>query len=311
MNSSNTAVQSIESVPPIRAGRLILRPMLEADFEQVHAYSSDPEVVKFMQWGPNSEEQTRNFMNLCFASQKANPRVTYDFAVVLADTAEFIGSISLRLLKEGSPLGEIGYCYGRNSWGKGYASEAAEGVIRFAFDQLNMHKVSATCDPLNFGSVKVLQKAGMKLEGFLSKHINMKGAWRDTLLFGVAKEDLDKNLAELNLRQRRLSPGEPASQPLKDFEEVRVTHLTDLFAGGSLDKISMKAGALISPHTHVCDESAYVISGRLQSGEDEQQKVYEQGSIVFTPGAVKQGPHLALTDVELLTMRVGPIGLFD
>ncbi len=309
--SSNTPVKSLETVPPLRSPRLILRPLLEADFDHVHAYSSDTEVVKFMQWGPNTVEQTRNFMNACFANQKTDPRVTYDFAVVLADTAEFVGSITLRLLKEGSPLGEIGYCYSRASWGQGYASEAAEAVMRFAFDQLGMQKVSATCDPLNFGSAKVLQKAGMKLEGFLRKHINMKGQWRDTLLFGCAREDLERNLAELNLSQRRLSPGEPAAKPLREFEEVTVTHLTDLFAGGALDKISMKAGALISAHTHILDESAYIISGTLQSGEDDKQKIYEAGSIVFTPGAVRQGPHLALTDVELLIMRQGPIGVFE
>lgn len=310
MSSADT-VKSIATVPPLKSERLILRPMLEADFDHVHAYSTDLEVVKFMQWGPNSEEQTRNFMNTCFANQKADPRVTYDFAVVLADTAEFIGSITLRLLKEGSPLGEIGYCYSRSAWGKGYASEAAEAVLRFGFDQLGMQKISATCDPFNFGSAKVLQKAGMKLEGFLKKHINMKGQWRDTLLFGCAREHLERNLAELNLCQRRLSPGEPRSLPLRDFEEVTVTHLAELFAGGSLDKISMKAGALISAHTHILDESAYIISGTLQCGDDDRQKIYEAGSIVFTPGGVKQGPHLALSDVELLIMREGPIGIFE
>lgn len=264
-----------------------------------------------MQWGPNTEEQTRQFMETCFANQKEEPRLTYDFAVVMADTAEFVGSVSLRLGKKDSLIGDIGYCYSRQAWGKGYASEAAEAVIRFGFEQLGLQKVGATCDPFNFGSAKVLQKAGMKLEGYLRKHINMKGQWRDTLLFGCAKQDLEQNLAELNLRQRRLSPGEPKAQPLKEFEEVTVTHLTELFANGSLDKISMKAGALISAHTHVLEESAFIISGRLQSGEDDQQKIYEQGSIVYTPGAVRQGPHLALTDVELLIMRNGPIGEFE
>lgn len=311
MGSSNTPAKSTETLPPIRSPRLILRPFLPSDFEQVHAYSSDPEVVKFMQWGPNTEEQTRQFMETCFANQKEEPRLTYDFAVVMADTAEFVGSVSLRLGKKDSMIGDVGYCYSRQAWGKGYASEAAEAVVRFAFDQLGLQKVGATCDPLNFGSAKVLQKAGMKLEGFLRKHINMKGKWRDTLLFGCAKQDIEQNLAELNLCQRRLSPGEPKAQPLKEFEEVTVTHLTELFACGSLDKISMKAGALISAHTHVLEESAFIISGRLQSGEDDKQKIYEQGSIVYTPGAVRQGPHLALTDVELLIMRNGPIGEFE
>jgi len=310
MSSADT-VKSVNTVPPLKSARLILRPMLEADFDHVHAYSTDPEVVKFMQWGPNTIEQSRNFMNTCFDNQKTDPRVTYDFAVVLADTAEFIGSITLRLMKVGSPLGEIGYCYSRSAWGKGYASEAAETLLRFAFDELCMQKISATCDPFNFASAKVLQKSGMKLEGYLRKHINMKGEWRDTLLFGCAREHLERNLSELNLNQRRLSPGEPKSQPLREFEEVTVTHLAELFAGGSLDKISMKAGALISAHTHVLDESAYIISGTLQSGEDDKQKIYEAGSIVFTPGASRQGPHLALTDVEILIMREGPIGIFE
>ena len=50
--------------------RLILREFREADFEAVHEYGSDPEVVKYMLWGPNTEQDTREFIRKVLVQQK-------------------------------------------------------------------------------------------------------------------------------------------------------------------------------------------------------------------------------------------------
>ena len=48
--------------PPLQTGRLVLRELTDSDFGAVHAYASDPEVVRYMPWGPNSEAETREFI---------------------------------------------------------------------------------------------------------------------------------------------------------------------------------------------------------------------------------------------------------
>lgn len=187
----------------ISTPRLRLRPHRQSDLEDMQLYAADPDVVAFMQWGPNTREQSEDFLSNVIAGQNIDHKINYDFAVELLDNAampdaragQMIGSISLRLPKPDAKMGEIGYCYHRSTWGKGVASEAALAVMKFGFEDLGLHKITATCDPTNYGSAKVLLKAGMKLEGFLSKHLYVKGVWRDTLLFGTAKEDQAKNIS--------------------------------------------------------------------------------------------------------------------
>ena len=287
---ANTAQST--TMPVLTSPRLTLRTLMESDFDEVHAYSTNPEVVKFMQWGPNTEEQTRNFMKIVLAHQSEEPRHTYDFAVLLKDSAEFLGSITLRLNKDNPLLGEIGYVYNPRAWGKGYASEAAEAVIRFAFDKLNMQKVSATCDPLNFGSARVLQKGGMRLEGYLRKHLFMKGVWRDTLLFGCAKEDLESNLREISLKPAAWTASE-------GWENNR---LEELFAMGALSKSRAAAGSTFGGKTNVLDEVIVLLSGSVEAGG----KTYSAGSIFFQPGATKNEALKITSDAELISVRLGP-----
>jgi RimJ/RimL family protein N-acetyltransferase len=282
----------------------VLRPLLPSDFEAVHGFSSDPEVCRFMQWGPNTEEQTRAFIESTLANQETSPKITYDFVIVLAKTSQVIGNFTLRLGKADSQLGEIGYVLAREAWGKGYASEAADLVIKFGFTDLSLHKISATCEPLNFASAKVLQKAGLRFEGFLHKHFFIKGQWRDSLLFGCVREERLANMQERRSAQRVLGSGDVTAVPLSEYPRVSMAPLTPAFAGGSVQHFFMRSGAKIGPLTNVLDEYLIVLQGSLKSGD----KTLEKGAVLHCPGAVRQGPHEALTEVDLLSIRLGPPG---
>jgi len=277
----------------ITATRITLRPHRQSDFEAVHQYSQDPEVVRFMQWGPNTEEQTRDFLSNCIANQSVDQKTTYDFAVDYE--GRLVGSISLRLSKPGGKLGEIGYCYDKSTWGKGIASEAAEAIMKFGFEDLGLHKISATCDPYNFGSAKVLQKTGMKLEGYLKKHLEMRGSWRDTLLFGTAREDQEAN--KKDYRNKQL-----VAEAVKAAPEEASTVLTAAFGEGSVTRLHLKKGDTIAPHTQVLDEYYVVIKGTLRTPE----AVWATGSLIHTPMAVQQGQIEAVSDAEMIVLRLGP-----
>jgi RimJ/RimL family protein N-acetyltransferase len=62
-------------------------------------------------------------------------------------------------------------------------------MLRFGFDELGLHKISATCDPDNRGSARVLEKIGMRREGVLRDHFLIRGQWRDRLLWAVVRTD--------------------------------------------------------------------------------------------------------------------------
>jgi quercetin dioxygenase-like cupin family protein len=68
----------------------------------------------------------------------------------------------------------------------------------------------------------------------------------------------------------------------------------------------MAAGTIIPIHYHPCDEYVYVLNGTIKTGERQ----CATGTFWFTPANAKNGPHEAITDVEILTVRLGAMGAF-
>jgi ribosomal-protein-alanine N-acetyltransferase len=81
----------------------------------------------------------------------------------------------------------VGYCFRPDRWGRGHATEAAKAMIQFWFQKLGLHRITATCDVQNIALVRILEKAGMRKEGFFRKNVFQKSKWRDTFLYAVLK----------------------------------------------------------------------------------------------------------------------------
>ena len=176
----------------LQTERLMLREFEEDDWLAVHEYASDPDVVKFMTWGPNTEEQTRDFVARQIASQREEPRNHYGLAVVLKRQNRLMGSIALNVSSPANRGGWIGYSLARQFWGHGYATEAARAVVAFGFEQLDMHRIFATCDPENVASARVLEKIGMRREGHLREHEWLRGKWRDSYLYAILQHEWER-----------------------------------------------------------------------------------------------------------------------
>jgi RimJ/RimL family protein N-acetyltransferase len=170
--------------------RLVLREYREDDWPAVHRYASDPEVCRFMMWGPNTEEQTRAHVRRSMQSAEVQPRRSFNLVVTLKESGELIGAASLVVSAPENRGGWIGYVFARERWGQGYATEAARLLVKFGFEELGLHRIFATCDAENRASARVLEKAGMTLEGRMRSHEFIKGRWRDSLLFAILEEDV-------------------------------------------------------------------------------------------------------------------------
>ncbi len=169
--------------------RLILREFVAEDWEQVHAYGSDPEVVRFMSWGPNTEEETQAYVPRQLEAQASDPRRELDFAVTLKDDGRLIGGCGLHVTRPKDPAGFIGYCFHRDYWGQGYAAEAARSVVAFGFEALDLHRIYSTCDVQNIASARVMEKVGMRREGHLREDRLIRGRWRDSLLYAILEHE--------------------------------------------------------------------------------------------------------------------------
>jgi len=142
-----------------------------------------------MKWGPNTEEETTGFIQRVLAAQNEQPRRDYTLAVVVRNEDKLIGGCTINVSNPDNREGWIGYCLNRGFWGKGYATEAANALVDFGFDRLNLHRIFATCDPANVASAHVLEKVGMKREGRIREHAWTKGRWRDSLLYAILEQE--------------------------------------------------------------------------------------------------------------------------
>lgn len=170
----------------METGRLLIRDFVPEDASALHEYASDPEVTRFMLWGPNTEQETHDFLGRVWRMQQEMPRVSYELAVVRKEDGKVIGGCGIHA--EGSN-GEIGYCFSRTVWQQGFASEAATEMLKFGFGELGLHRIYATCRPGNTGSYKVMEKIGMQREGLLREHMFSKGQWCNSFLYSIVDHE--------------------------------------------------------------------------------------------------------------------------
>ena len=94
---------------------------------------------------------------------------------------------------------------------------------------------------------------------------------------------------------------------LEQFPGTKILSLAEPVPQGSIHRLRMEKGTVIPVHIHPCDEYVYVLSGTIETNGKE----CKQGTFWFTPANCKNGPHKAITDVEILTVRLGTIGVFE
>ena len=143
----------------IKTKRLILRPWNEDDAEQCYKYASDPDVGPAAGWPAHkSVEESRKII----AGVLSKPET---YAIVLKKTGLPVGSIGLKFhcdLAEKDDECELGYWLGKPYWGKGIMPEAAEALIRRAFEDLKLERVWCGYYDGNDKSKRVQEKCGFK-----------------------------------------------------------------------------------------------------------------------------------------------------
>jgi ribosomal-protein-alanine N-acetyltransferase len=174
----------------LQTQRLLLRELIAEDLNEIHKMNSLPEVDQYNTLGlPESIAVTEKLIRNWLSEQQALPRMNYVFCIADAASNTFIGMIGLRLGKPGYRNAEVWYKFFPEHWGKGYATEALKELLRFGFQDMNLHRIEAGCAVGNIGSIKVLEKVGMIREGRTRKLLPIRGEWVDNYGYAILEED--------------------------------------------------------------------------------------------------------------------------
>ena len=141
-----------------KTARLILRPWALTDAEAVYEQARNPKIGAMCGWHPHaSVSESREIIEHVL-------RKPHSFAICLEDN-QAIGSIGLLFQNDSNlPMSdceaEIGYWLGEDFWGKGYATEAVQSVVAYAFEELSLVRLWAVAYQENTPSQRVLEKCG-------------------------------------------------------------------------------------------------------------------------------------------------------
>lgn len=169
--------------------RLILREFEEDDWRAVLGYQSDPLYLRYYEWNGRTPQEVQAFVQMFMEQQKTQPRTKFQLAVTLKSSGRLIGNCGVRITSAAARAGEIGYELDPHYWDQGYATEAARAMLEFGFTELGLLRIRGVTIAENSGSVRVLEKLGMRLDERQSSAEYYKGRWWDRLVY-VIREDV-------------------------------------------------------------------------------------------------------------------------
>ncbi len=177
--------------PIVLQGRTVsLREFSAADLDAMHAIVGDHAVTDWLSFDARTRKQTAAGLTGILERARQRPRQEYYLAVTPRGDDVAIGFARLGL--DGVNAAKLGYAIRADQWGKGYATDAAHTMIRFGFDRLGLHRISAAIGPGNAASIAVVSKLGMRYEGRIRHHVHTNGAWRDSLLYSLLDDELSE-----------------------------------------------------------------------------------------------------------------------
>ena len=150
-----------DDIPELTTPRLLLRPFVPADVDDIFEYAKDPEWGEFL-LDSVPQPYTRRSAEEFIASRMTAPRTELSWAIVLRGTG--IGGIVLRVDSK-HETGEIDYALAKSHWGQGLMPEAAAAVVDWAFRERGLARISSQANVRNRRSWRVMEKIGMRREG--------------------------------------------------------------------------------------------------------------------------------------------------
>lgn len=143
--------------------RLVIRQLKLNDSEQLSAITADEQAMQYSASGAIDTSKNMAFITDCFASYKATGFGYW--GIENKDTKALIGLCGLNRHKiDNADFLHLNYRLATAFLGKGYATEAANGLKKYCFDQLNESALYAIIEPQNIDSIQVAKRCGFKFE---------------------------------------------------------------------------------------------------------------------------------------------------
>ena len=168
----------------LKTERLLLRPLVHTDAEELYAIFSDAAVMRYWNTAPwEHMGEARDAIANDFEARRTGSYV--QLGIAKNTDAQLIGTCTLFNFNHQCRRAELGYALARSAWGQGYMQEALSALIDYAFANLKLHRLEAEIDPRNRASAKTLDRLGFCKEGHLRDRWIVSGEVSDSDLYGL------------------------------------------------------------------------------------------------------------------------------
>ena len=174
---------------PIRTERLTIRPFRRDDAGGLAERRNDPQVARYQNWTlPYSRERAEEIVTQLVAMDGPEDGKWWMAIVGDPDTDEAFGDLALRL-SWGGRAAEVGYTFGPEHWGCGYATEALQALVTYLFEELDVTRVFGDLHPDNLASALVLERSGFLFEGHTRSSYWVGDECSDDWIYGLTRPD--------------------------------------------------------------------------------------------------------------------------
>jgi len=154
----------VPSTVILETERLLLRRLLPDDLDALFALYSDPEIRQYFPEGTLTYAETKEELDWFLNGHPAHPQLGL-WATIHKATNQFIGRCGLLPWEiEGRTEVEVAYLLAKPYWGQGLATEAAQALVDYGFEQLHYPRLICMMYPANQASVNVAKRIGMTFE---------------------------------------------------------------------------------------------------------------------------------------------------
>lgn len=172
----------------LTGSRVAWREVTPDDAEDIIGWQTTPEIYTYMPADdPLPLDVFRETIASYVTASQQPDRREYSLCLTLDGCP--IGTGSLNVRERPPRCAEIGYMLHPDHWGKGLATEAAGLLLTLGFDTLGLHRIEAVTRPDNTASRRILEKLGMTQEGVRRQDVQIRGQWRDSILFAILETD--------------------------------------------------------------------------------------------------------------------------
>ena len=174
--------------PTLETERLILRSFTPADALDVQRLAGDRDIASTTMNIPHPYEDGMAEQWIAAYQERFDRGEQVRFAITHRKQGYLIGAIDL-IVNRQFDRAEMGYWIGKPYWNQGYCTEAAHAVLRYGFDILQLNRIYAAHFSRNPASGRIMQKIGMKHEGYLRQHVKKWGNYEDFETYAILRSE--------------------------------------------------------------------------------------------------------------------------